>query len=178
MVIALAGRRIDASGATDGRFPLARVALVADRLRALFAETGAAIVVSSAACGADLIALDVAGDMGLERRIVLPFEPRRFRDESVTDRPGDWGPLFDRVLAEARVAGQVTILDAGSGHAAYLAGAAAILDVAEELAKGLGAPVAAVVVWNGRSRGRGDVTAEFRDHAVARGFRVLEVLTN
>jgi hypothetical protein len=50
--------------------------------------------------------------------------------------------------------------------------------VAEELAKGLGAPVAAVVVWNGRPRGRGDVTAEFRDHAVARGFRVLEVLTN
>ncbi|HUC75280.1 MAG TPA: hypothetical protein VMS04_08320 [Vicinamibacterales bacterium] len=178
MVIALAGRRIDASEATDERFPLAHVPLVADRLRALFVETAAAIVVSSAACGADLIALDVAGELRLERRIVLPFEARRFKAESVTDRPGDWGPMFDRVLAETRGAGHVTILDSGSGEAAYLAAAGAILDAAERLAKGLGSPAAAVIVWNGHSRGRDDLTAQFRDHAVARGFRVLEVLTN
>jgi hypothetical protein len=178
LVIALAGRRIDASGATDGRFPLAHVPLVADRLRALFVETGAVVVVSSAACGADLIALDVAGELRLERWIVLPFEARRFKDESVTDRPGDWGPMFDRVLAETQAAGHVTILDSGSGQAAYLAAAAAILDTVEGLAKELGASPAAVVVWNGRSRGRDDLTAQFRDHAVARGFRMLEVLTS
>jgi hypothetical protein len=178
LVIALAGRRIDASGATDERFPLAHVPLVADRLRALFVETAAAVVVSSAACGADLIALDVAGELRLERRIVLPFEPRRFKDASVTDRPGEWGPMFDRVLAETRAAGHVTILDSGSGKAAYIAAATAILDAAEQLAKGLAAPAAAVVVWNGYSRGRDDLTAQFRDHAAGRGFRVLEVLTN
>jgi hypothetical protein len=32
------------------------------------------------------------------RRVILPFERRRFRETSVTDRPGDWGPLYDQVI--------------------------------------------------------------------------------
>jgi hypothetical protein len=52
------------------------------------------MVVASAACGSDLIALDVAGELGLERRVILPFEPNRFAETSVEDRPGEWRTLY------------------------------------------------------------------------------------
>ena len=61
----------------------------------------AAVLVCSVACGADLVALEAAERLGRRRRIVLPFAAERFRMTSVTDRPGDWGPMFDRMIAAA-----------------------------------------------------------------------------
>src|ERR1019366_7008755 len=102
MIIALAGRRVDSADAKESRFPLRNVGIVRTRARAALKEIGATALVSSAACGADLIALSEAGKLGLRRRVVLPFERSRFRDTSVTDRPGDWGPLYDQVLDAVR----------------------------------------------------------------------------
>ena len=48
-------------------------------------------LIRSAACGADLLALDIAGEFGVERHVVLPFAVQAFRASSVTDRPGEWG---------------------------------------------------------------------------------------
>src|SRR5947209_320182 len=95
MVIALAGRRIDAPNAETPRFPLENREKVGNRIRDFLAEHGATALVCSAACGADLLALEAAEELGLRRRILLPFAPDRFRATSVTDRPGEWGPLFD-----------------------------------------------------------------------------------
>src|SRR5258705_3908251 len=100
MVCALAGRRIDAPNAPTPRFPLANIDNVRARIRATLAETGATALISSAANGADLIALEEAGALAVRRRIVLPFERARFRQTSVVDCPGDWGGLFDRILDE------------------------------------------------------------------------------
>ncbi len=102
MVIALAGRRIDPPDIANPAFPLANVDAVRIRLREFFQAQSAAALVCSAACGADLLALDVAGTLGIRRRVVLPFAAERFRETSVTDRPGDWGSIFDRVIADAR----------------------------------------------------------------------------
>ena len=114
--IALAGRRIDAPDAETPRFPLANVPLVRDRLRAFFVERGAGTLVCSAACGADLVALEAAESLGMRRRIVLPFDPARFRQTSVTDRPGDWGPTYDRLVETARREGDLVVLEgAGEG---------------------------------------------------------------
>jgi hypothetical protein len=41
---------------------------------------------SSAACGADIIASEVASEIGLRRRIVLPFARDLFRETSANDR--------------------------------------------------------------------------------------------
>src|SRR5690242_3473732 len=109
--IALAGRRIDPPDGELPRFPLATVPLVLDRLRALFVERGADTLVCSAACGADLVALDVSGALGMRRRVVLPFDAAKFRETSVTDRPGDWGPLYDRIVEAARRAGDLVALE-------------------------------------------------------------------
>jgi hypothetical protein len=115
VIIAAAGRRIDAEDATSARFPLKNVALVQQRLDELFGREAATALVSSGACGADLVALTVAGARQMRRRMVLPFSRDEFRTSSVTDRPGDWGPVYDRVLAELDKTGDVVTL---AGHAA------------------------------------------------------------
>jgi hypothetical protein len=69
------------------------VPLVRRRIVDLLAEEHTEALVCSAACGADLIALEEAERLGLRRRIVLPFSPRQFRETSVTDRP-EIGDLF------------------------------------------------------------------------------------
>jgi hypothetical protein len=77
--------------------------------------------VCSAACGADLLALIVAGQLGLHRRVVLPFAPERFRETSVTDRAWDWGLEYDQVIAAVRAENDLVILEnAGEVVDAYV----------------------------------------------------------
>src|ERR1017187_7580444 len=133
MIIALAGRRVDSSDAKECRFPLRNVELVRTRVRAALIEMGAEALVSSAACGADLIALSEAGRLGLRRRVILPFERKRFRETSVTDRPGEWGPLYDHVLNEVEAAGDLVILQDVPDDEAYSTANRAILDEAVAL---------------------------------------------
>jgi hypothetical protein len=187
--IVLAGRRIDAPGTNPPRFPLAAVPLVRDRLRTLLLARDAGALVCSAACGADLVALEAAEALGLRRRIVLPFDPARFLATSVVDRPSDrpdgWGPVYDRLVEAARRAGDLVVLEgAGEGGSAYAAANERILDEALGLASAAGGavPVAAgmplaVVVWEGRPRDAGDTTAGFAAAARRRGLSVEEVLT-
>ena len=60
MVVALAGRRVDAPDVERPRFPLANVEAVKKRLMALLADLNTSVIVCSAACGADLLALEAA----------------------------------------------------------------------------------------------------------------------
>jgi hypothetical protein len=177
-VAALAGRRIDAADATAPRFPLASIDSVRGRLEALLRSERIETLVCAAACGADLIALDVAGALGLRRRVVLPFASERFRATSVIDRPGDWGPLFGRIMGEVAAAGDALIMDLDEADdATYAAVNDAILSEAEALAGADPSDVIAVVVWEGRSRGEGDLTDTFATSARTRGHPLREVLT-
>lgn len=149
--------------------------LVRERLSHFFATHAVSALVASAACGADLLALDEAATRSIPRRIVLPFEPSRFRRTSVADRPGDWGPLYDRILAESR---DVVVLPSKErGDETYAAANTAILDEASGLADQLRDEVVAVLVWNGVSNGKRDVTQAFGDEARRRGFPVAEIWT-
>lgn len=183
-VLALAGRRVDAPGATTPRFPLERVPVVRERIRQLLEERQPSRLVCSAACGADLLALQEADALGIRHHIVLPFDASRFRDTSVADRPGDWVGTYDRLIAEARSAGGLTVLedmDAGSG-AAYAAANRAILEEALRTARadakgGQPRAVLAVIVWDGQSRGEADLTEGFAREAGAMGMDVIEIRT-
>ena len=178
MVIALAGRRVDAPDAGTARFPLSNVELIARRLDELFDLEKATALVSSAACGADLVALKVAGARRMRRRIVLPFDRARFRSTSVTDRPGDWGPHYDRILAELDSGHDVLILEGHSEEAdAYLAVNRVILQDAVGLAARLSTEAMAVLVWEGTPRGSDDTTAAFGQEAQQLGLRVGQVKT-
>ncbi len=178
MIIALAGRRVDPTNPETARFPLDQADAVLDRVRSVLQGAGATALVGSGACGADLLAMQAAGDLGLRRRMILPFAPARFRADSVADRPGDWGPMFDRIAEELAASGDLIVLGLEDDpDAAYAATNGAILDEAQRLAKEQGAGVAAVVVWDGQSRGEGDLTADFARTARALGLPVTEVST-
>jgi hypothetical protein len=181
-VVALAGRRIDPAGADPARFPLEQVPLVRQRVADALRELRATALVCSAACGADIVALEQAERLGVRRRIVLPFAPQRFRESSVTDRPGDWGPKFDRQIASAISARDLVVLDvAGDGELAYAAANKAIVGEATELARSRGAAteqrLIALLVWEGSARAGGDATADFGSLARGAGFAEQFILT-
>ena len=177
-IVALAGRRIDEANSAFAQFPLANVGIVRQRIEAELRRLRARILVSSAACGADLLALDVSGELGLVRRVILPFAAARFRATSVTDRPGEWGPLFDRVVAQLRVVGAVTVLDADpDGAGMYAAVNSRILDEAQSASATTAEEAVAVLVWEGESRGEGDLTEAFGREAQLRRVPVTHVLT-
>jgi len=191
-VIACAGRRIDAEGLIVGerRFPLINVIKIRQGIQKFFKEEQPSVLVCSAACGADLLALDVASELGLRCRVVLPFGPARFRDTSVIDRPSDpqmkadWGAIFDRVITASETAGDLVVMSAISAiddTAAYAAAnrtivseALCITDTQPEAHQ----PPLALLVWDGRARQANDATDEFRQLTVAAGFTQRELRTN
>jgi len=176
-VYALAGRRPDPPDAGTSRFPLENRGLVSGRIKRLFKEQGAAALVSSAACGSDLLALGVAEDLGMRRRIILPFDAARFRETSVTDRPGEWGPCFDAIIARTERDGDLIVLSERlSDHEAYEAVSMAILDEAEKL-KGTQGTVRICLVWEGAPRGDDDLTYHLARVARSKGWPVDEILT-
>jgi hypothetical protein len=186
MIIALAGRRMDAPEAHERRFPLQMKDTVRKRLHDLFVEQSATALVCSGACGADLLALDVAGDLGMHRRMVLPFDCLRFRETSVTDREPaqEWGDLFDRIADELTATHDlITLSSVETGQQAYAAVNRTILDEAFGLAQRQQTPgeasrgVLSVAVWEGMTRGAEDLTAALLDEARRRGFKTAEVLT-
>jgi hypothetical protein len=178
MMAALAGRRIDAPGTKPPRFPLENSSVVESRIHSLFEQEKPAALVCSAANGADLLALECAGELFIERHILLPFPPEVFRRTSVIDRPGPWGDKFDRILKQLRPGESLISLDySPSDPTAYAATNRSILTLAQRIGSRLQQDVMAVLVWNGSSRGEHDKTQQFRKAAVEMGLPVKEILT-
>jgi hypothetical protein len=185
-VVALGGRRIDAEPTPTPRFPFDQVGRVgmeiADQLRCVRAVA----LVCSAACGADLIALETAQKMGLRTRIIVPFSAARFRETSVVDRPRPefWGSTFDRVTNAARAHGDLVEFDSAKADDAYSAANVVIIDEARKLAgirnrkRSRGSlRLIGLVVWEGSSRGPDDNTNKFVKLAQKSGFQIKQVLT-
>lgn len=176
-VVAMAGRRVDAPDASEIRFPSRNASLVENRIRECL-QNGVRVLVCSAACGSDLLALGVAGELGIRRRVVLPFARDVFRETSVLDRPGDWGERYDRALDEVEEQRDLVILGHKESDAHAFAGTnEAIVNEALEIARQEGSFAQALVVWNGQSRGATDHTAQFLDQARGKGMPILEVRT-
>jgi len=174
-VACLAGRRIDAEDADPVRFPVQSEAEVRASLSRVFAAESVRHLVCSAACGADIIALEACEAYDIPVTIVLPFAAAAFRRVSVTDRAGDWGSRFDRMVARAHAGDQLIELDLSPDDPdaferanEEIVSSAAGFPSKEHLA---------VIVWDGEKKGETDITGHVRDLAKARGFRVLEIPT-
>jgi hypothetical protein len=177
MILALSGRRIDAADAEHARFPLQNVDRVSQAVRRLLVDQGVSWLVSSAACGADLIALSEAGQLGIRRRVVLPFAREKFREASVVDRPGEWGDLYDGIMDQLRSTGDILIVKGNDGEDPFRAACQEILDEAAALGKERRQTVGALMVWDGNVRNTPDYTSEFGTEAKARGMTVVEIST-
>src|SRR5215472_11655664 len=185
-VVALVGRRIDPEPTLTPRFPFDQVDRVSMEIADQLRRSRAVALVCSAACGADLIALETAQKMGLRTRIILPFPAARFRETSVVDRPRPefWGNMFDRVASAARANDNLVELDAPEADDAYSMTNGVIIREAKKLAgfknreRSIGSlRLIALVVWEGASRGSDDNTNKFVQLARESGFRIEQVLT-
>jgi len=178
MVVALAGRRIDAPQTEAARFPKENVLRVRSGILEWLGRHNTEALVCSAACGADLLALEAAGELGIRRCIVLPFPREQFRAASVTDRGGEWGERFDAILDSVTANGDVVVLGySPKNETAYLETNHVILELAISLGKQLAHPVRVLVVWEGESRGDGDVTYAFQEEAQKRDLTVEAIST-
>ena len=171
----LAGRRIDAADSEESRFPPAAAEHVALKLLRHFRQERVKRLTCSAACGADILALEVAEKLAIPATLVIPFTSNIFRAISVTDRPGDWGERFDRLVAAARRRGDLVELGLDvNDEKAFTAANERIVQSAS-----ISGPYRrlAFVVWEGQTRGRADATADFLSRALSRGFEKRTVLT-
>lgn len=178
MVVALAGRRVDAPGEETARFPRKNIARVRARIFNWLAGQNVNTLVCSAACGADLLALGAAEELGIRRCIVLPFPREQFRAISVIDRGVKWGAHFDAILDKVEAQGEVIVLGyTPENETAYIETNHVILELAISTGSKLGQPVKVAVVWDGASRGDDDVTKAFQHEAQERGLTVEEIST-
>ena len=189
-ILVCAGRRIDAPDASPSRFPLSQIEYVCRQVGAVLQEQRVTMVVSSAACGADLIVLEMARSFGIRFRILLPNSPEQFRTSSVTDRPSsvkwNWGVLYDQLIELAQTVGDLKILEGTpEGHRGYQAVNRALVLEAMRLGEqhpgaavgSQSVQVQALMIWDGRPRGPQDLTLHFGKEARAHELPVLEILT-
>ncbi len=192
-IIGFAGRRIDAPDSSLSRFPVSQIDRVYQQITALFIKNEFSMLIASAACGADLLALKVAQNLRVCYRIILPSAVEQFRVTSVVDRPNsnewNWGAIFDGVVSAAQENGDLVILKTGEDrHAGYQAVNHAILDAAQgqsakQSRKGAThvsqdfQSMHAVIAWDGHPRGERDLTWHFANEARMRGIVVTEILT-
>jgi hypothetical protein len=172
-VIVQAGRRVDATNAETVCFPVANVNRVKDRIKAELVENNPLALVSSAACGTDLLALEVAEQIKVDRFILLPSQPAAFRASSVSDRPGNWGDLFDRLMKTSHV----EVLTLPEGQQGYLETNLKLLDKAQSMVKKRHVELKAMVAWNQESKGPDDVTAHFLEQARLRYLPIIDIST-
>jgi len=129
-VLVFTGHMIDAPDRDVPRFTPAMEDSVRDAVRERISAMRPVAAYGSAACGADIICLEVVREVGGETHVVLPFPPAEFRSASVDFALGDWGSRFDQVLAAAD---SVTIT---SAHRA--SGSAASFEYANLVLTGMG----------------------------------------
>lgn len=175
VVAALAGRRIDAIGSKSRRFSIDRIDQVRADLKSLFEREAVELLVCSAACGADLIALELAKKAEIPYRIILPFSIERFRQSSVVDRPGDWGPLFDQLVKEIPNSDLIVLPRLANDDEAYDQANKEIVRQAALMA--LPGTGLAIAVWEGQPRQGSDATASFLHFAKDAGLKERIVRT-
>lgn len=100
-VVAFVGHLIDAPDRSTARFPATLEPAVAAAIREQLARLHQPVVYTSAACGADLIFIEAALEVGAEVNVVLPFDRQDFVRTSVAVGGPAWLPRFERALAGA-----------------------------------------------------------------------------
>lgn len=179
MIMSLAGRRIDPIDAEVKRFPLENKEIVRQRILDLFIKENVTTLISSAACGADLLAQDVARELKIQQRIILPFSRNKFRQTSVTDRPGNWGKLYDEICDEVDANGYLVILkDEEDESKAYSRVTEKLIEQNNATKKiNTTESNAVVVVWEGKVKNEKDETASFIREAKKNDIDVIEIST-
>lgn len=174
-IACLAGRRIDPNDRETPRFPLQCAPAVGEAIAAVLKEQKIARLVCAAACGADILGLEACQALDIPATIILPYAAAEFREVSVTDRPGDWGPRFDRVVARART--QSDLIELGYERSDKNAFSEVNQKIVSRVSGANAREKFAIIVWEGLAHGEDDFTADLAEHAGAKGLKIIEILT-
>ncbi|MDB5226225.1 MAG: hypothetical protein JWN78_418 [Bacteroidota bacterium] len=183
MIVALAGRRIDAENSKLTRFPLANIGIVRERIRDFFVINKVSALVCSGACGSDLLALEVAGELGIHSIMVIPFKKDIFLAKSVSDRPGNWAILFNSIYQNLNKESAVIVLDYSINdrnvyektNLEIITRACDIFNkVKKDSAK---VKISSVIIWEGQPKETNDTTEHFRQESLKREIEIKEIYT-
>lgn len=151
-VVVFSGHMIDLPGRAAPRFPPWLARRVKQALRRHLRPLQPLIGYSSAACGADLLFLEVVLALGGSVRIVLPYNEDEFEHDSVDVRKeGAWKRRYHAVLRHrsARVS-TVSTHRVGTMAVSYDYANQVLLGLARDQARQLDAPLLPLAVWDGR----------------------------
>lgn len=172
----LAGRRVDTPSQREIQFPLSNIDMVREQIASYFQKYEINFLICSAACGADLIALDVALQKGIRFAVILPFNVDTFVETSVVDRPGPWLEIFDRIIQASSTQGQIINLNLSRNQLdAFSIVNEAIFNFGLKI-DGLKF-LMAIVVWEGHPRNGPDHTSEFLKIAKRYNLDIRQIRT-
>jgi hypothetical protein len=166
MQIVHTGNRIDEPDRDPPRFPPEHASDVGRRLELLFGALRPERLVSAAAAGADLLALEAAAAAGVPTTIALPLLRDEFRRRSVEDQGGDWVARYEAALTRAE---DIVERDLSDRDDWYLEGNDVILDEAARRAEGGDVVVVAV------RAGSGSASDDLVDRAAGRGWSAIDL---
>lgn len=144
--VLVTGHRVDDPDRRVPRFPqgeVPRVSAEVARVLKGWSVGPGSVLISGAACGADLIAAEHALDLGAAVRVVLALPPDEFERESVEVSGTNWSERFRKVLGRS----DVEVLDGQRDGRAFACANARMLEIAQQLDH----HPYAIVVWNGQS---------------------------
>lgn len=173
MHVAVAGRRIDPLHSEVKQFPLDQIEIVRQRMQR-YIERIATHVYSSAACGTDLLALEIARVLGLPFTVILPFESQIFKEHSVIDRPGDWERTFENLIHLADSQNRLIQLHESSDNEEAF-GIANARILGEAASAGGKEFATAIVVWERTPAPSSDWTAHFVNSATKLGLTIIDI---
>lgn len=154
-VLTFTGHMVDAVDRSVPRFAPSLEPAAREAIRDRLASIRPLAAYGSAACGADILCLEAAQQVGAEIHIVLPFPPEEFRRTSVEIAPGNWGSRFDRLLEAAHSLTIASDFRATGSVATYEYANLMMTGLARLRAQLLDTRLAALAVWNPRAGGAG-----------------------
>ncbi len=181
-IVVGAGRRIDREGSKTTRFPRENELAVTRVVRSCLMQLRAKHVVSSAACGADMIIVETAHELGIPVVMVLPFPVESFKRYSVADCGGNWAERFDAIIEKQQRLGTVFELGPAPNSEVgetkgYRATTERLLVEAHALRAGSQLDIIGLIVWEKQRKSTGDETAALLDSVRRQKWRFVEVDT-
>lgn len=148
-IVCITGHITDGAGRESPRFPEDRIPVVSDALKKVFKEIEPTAAIGAGAAGADLLALGVLREMGIEPTVVLPMKSVVFASKSVSPSGGEWMGKFSKIVSRGERVLETPAASAGKGGQTWAFGNDLILGTARQQALAARGDWEVVAVWDG-----------------------------
>ena len=172
-IVACSGHLIDNPG-KNRRFPQEAESIVRAKIEEKLNQLGSTCGYSSAACGTDIIFLEVMAERGGETHVFLPFAKDKFIQTSVSREGSDWVKRFEKVLDDATSVHYVTNEGYYGDDSLFSFCNDVMLGFASMRGRGLNEDPNLLLFWDGNPGGEGG-TGEVAD-SWRRTFNEPEVI--